>query len=131
MDQFDAAWKLLAGNHPEAFLRLFAPDLAIQVDWHRQYCLPDHELTPPAPDSRSATRHPDILLLVRLLDGSLACLHVEIQCSRDEDFARRMAIYHSGLHDRFAMPVISIALLADAACAGGLTSTAMNATAAA
>jgi hypothetical protein len=41
MDQFDAAWKLLAGNHPEAFLRVFAPDLAIQVDWHRQYCLPD------------------------------------------------------------------------------------------
>lgn len=114
MDQFDAAWKLLAGNHPEAFLRLFAPDLASQVDWRRQYCFPDHELTPPAPDSRSATRHPDILLLVTLLDGSPACLHIEIQCSRDEDFARRMAIYRSRLHDRFAIPVISIALLADA-----------------
>ena len=114
MDQFDAAWKLLAGNHPEAFLRLFAPDLAAKVDWNQQYCLPDHELVPPAPDSRSATRHPDILLLVTLLDGSPACLHVEIQCCRDEDFARRMAIYHSRLHDRFAVPVISIALLADA-----------------
>lgn len=38
---------------------------------------------------------------------------MEIQCSRDEDFAERMAIYRSRLHDRFAMPIISIALLAD------------------
>jgi len=65
MDQFGAAWKLLAGNHPEAFLRLFAPDLAAQVAWNRQYCLADHELVSPAPDRRTAIRHPDILLLAR------------------------------------------------------------------
>jgi len=113
MDQFDAAWKLLAGNHPEAFLRAFAPDLAAQIDWRRQYCLPDHELLPPAADSTNAARHPDILLLVTLTDGGPACLHIEIQCSRDATFAQRMAIYYSRLYDRFAIPVISIALLAD------------------
>jgi len=113
MDQFDAAWKLLAGNHPEAFLRLFVPDLAAQMDWNRQYCQIDNELTPPAGDSVSAVRHPDVLLLITLLDGSSACLHIEIQCRRDKDFAQRMAIYHSRLHDRFSMPVISVALLAD------------------
>lgn len=114
MDQFDAAWKPLAGNHPEAFLRAFALDLAVQVDWGRQYCLPDHELLPPAADSATAARHPDILLLVTMADGKPACLHIEIQCCRDDRFAERMAIYRSRLHDRFAMPVVSIALLADA-----------------
>ena len=40
-------------------------------------------------------------------------LHIEIQSSRESDFAERMMIYHYRIFDRFRRPVASLAVLAD------------------
>lgn len=113
MDRPDLAWKLLASRYPAAFLRLFFPDIAEAIDWSRPYCLPDHELPPQHGDSNAGTRHPDVVVLAAERDGRALCLHVEIQCSRQLGFEQRMAGYHTALRERFACPVISLALLAD------------------
>jgi hypothetical protein len=134
MDQFDAAWKLLAGNHPEAFLRLFAPDLAAQVDWNQQYCLPDHELVPPASDSRSATRHPDI---PTSCSWSRFWMAAWLAFMSKSSAAATRILPGAWRFTTAACTIVSPCrssvshFLPMRACAGGLTSTAMNATAAA
>jgi len=113
MDRPDLAWKLMLQRRlPEVLASLF-PDFHALVDWTREYCLPDKRLPPPSVDSPSGEREPDFVALVALRDGGRACIHVEVQCTRQADFAARMELYHARLRDRFAMPVFSLAILGD------------------
>ena len=113
MDRPDLAWQhLLRHRLPAVLARLF-PHIDGLVDWRVQYYLPDKSLLPAAPDSRTGAREPDFVALVMLLDGRQACLHIEIQCTRQAGFADRMALYHARLRDRFDMPVFSLAILGD------------------
>ena len=113
MDCPDHAWKLLLRHRLAAVLACLFPEVYRLVDWHEQYALPDKSLLPATADSRTGDREPDFVALVKLLDGREACLHVEVQCSRQAGFADRMALYHARLRDRFDMPVFSLAILGD------------------
>ena len=113
MDRPDLAWKLLLSRRLRAVLAELFPDVHALIDWSQQYYLPDKSLPPAAADSRTGERDPDFVALAALLDGSQACIHVEVQCTRQARFAERMALYHARLRDRFARPVISLALLGD------------------
>ena len=66
-------------------------------------------------DSRSIKRVVDKLVEVALVQGGdqWIHLHIEIQSSRESDFAERMMIYHYRIFDRFRRPVASLAVLAD------------------
>lgn len=113
MDRPDRAWKLLLQRHLARVLARLFPGVHALIDWHQQYYLPDKCLLPLAADSRTGQREPDFLALVMLLDGRQACLHAEVQCTRQATFPERMALYHNRLHDRFGLPVISLAILGD------------------
>lgn len=113
MDRPDRAWKLLLQRHlPRVLARLF-PAVHALVDWDQQYYLPDKSLPPHAVDSCSGEREPDFIAVVTLLDGRPACIHIEIQCTRQAGFPDRVAQYHARLRDRFGMTVISLAILGD------------------
>ena len=113
MDRPDLAWKLLLQRRLPAVLALLFPPIHALVDWRLLYCLPDKHLLPARADARTGEREPDFVALVTLVDGSQACLHLEIQCTRQAGFAQRMALYHARLRDRFALPVYSLAILGD------------------
>jgi hypothetical protein len=57
----------------------------------------------------------DLLIRVRLRDGRDAWLlvHIEVQGQEDTQFAQRMFVYFYRLFDRYAKPVVSLALLTD------------------
>lgn len=114
MDRPDLAWKLLLPCHLQAVLAMLFPDIHALVDWSRQYYLPDKSLPPATADNRTGEREPDFIAIVSLLDGRPACLHIEVQCTRQARFAERMELYHARLRDRFDMPVLSLAILGDA-----------------
>jgi len=113
MDRPDLAWKLLLPRRLQAALAILFPEVHALVDWSQQYYLPDKSLLPATSDSCTGERDPDFVALVTLLDDSEACIHVEIQCTRQAGFAERMALYHARLRDRFARPVFSLAILGD------------------
>jgi hypothetical protein len=114
MDRPYLAWKLLLRSRlPQVLARLF-PDVHGSIDWPRGYGLPDNNIPPVSADSRTGDRAVDFTAIVLLLDGTQTCLHVEIQCCRQAGFADRMALYHARLRDRFAIPVISLAIFGDA-----------------
>ena len=113
MDHPDRAWKVLLQRRLAAVLARLFPEIHALVDWTEQYYLPDKALLPVTPDGRTGDREPDFVAIVMLLDGSRACIHIEVQCTRKAHFAERMEIYRARLRDRFAVPVISLALLGD------------------
>lgn len=113
MDHPDRAWTCLLRRHlPQVLARLF-PAIHRLIDWGQQFDLPDKCLPPRTADSVCGEREPDFVAIVTLRGGGLACLHVEVQCTRQASFPDRMAQYHGRLHDRFGLPVISLAILGD------------------
>lgn len=113
MDRPDLAWKLLLRRRLRAVLDLLFPKIHVLVDWAQGHFLPDKSLPPLTADSRTGEREPDFIAIVSLLDGSEACVHVEVQCTRQARFTERMQLYHARLRDRFGMHVISLAILGD------------------
>jgi hypothetical protein len=113
MDRPDLAWKLLLQHNLPAVLANLFPDIHALIDWALGYCIPDKKLPPLAADSRTGEREPDYVAIVSLKNGRQACIHVEIQCTRQARFAERMELYHARLRDRFSMHVFSLAILGD------------------
>ena len=113
MDRPDCAWKfLLTHRLPGVLLQLF-PEIHALIDWAHNYYIPDKNLPPATADNRTGEREPDFVAIVSLHNGRQACIHVEVQCTRQARFAERMELYHARLRDRFDMQVFSLAILGD------------------
>lgn len=111
----DAAWKrVLQVLLPDA-LALVHPELHAAIDWQRPVTFLDKELQAITRQGRKGRRAVDLLASVWRRDGQEQWLlvHVDVQGSVEEDFARRMFIYHTRLFDRYAQPVVSLAILTD------------------
>jgi hypothetical protein len=104
MDRPDLAWTLLLQRRLPAVLARLFPEVHALIDWEQEYYLPDKSLPPRSPTSRTGAREPDFIALVALLDGSRACVHIEVQCTRQAHFAERMALYHARLRDHYSAP---------------------------
>lgn len=113
MDRPDLAWKLLLQRRLPAALALLFPDIHAMIDWEEGDYLPDKSLPPRAAASRTGDREPAFVALVTLQDGSRACIHMVVQCTRQAGFEERMALYHARLRDHLGMPIVSLALLGD------------------
>jgi hypothetical protein len=113
MDHYDAPWKKLICRHLAEFLAFGFPSIHEAIDWSAEYCFPDHELPPLAPDSVDATLQPDLVATATTLAGQPVCLHIEIQGHRERGFARRVYAYQTRLRDRLGLPVASLLVLAD------------------
>jgi hypothetical protein len=115
MSDYDNPWKDALDRWFEAFLAFFFPDAHRRIDWSRGWLSLDAELRQVVRDAELGKRLADQLVQVWLLDGREVCLliHVEVQGWPEEDFARRMFVYHYRIFDRYNQQVISLAVLAD------------------
>lgn len=112
-DDYDNPWKTCLERYLWDFIMLFCPGLAAEIDWSVEPEFRDQELRQVARDARNGLRRLDKLVRVQLLDGRELFIHIEIQLARQRGFAERMFTCWGRLFDRYACPVVSIAVLAD------------------
>lgn len=114
--QNDAAWKEALQRFFRPFLELLFPAVAAEIDWRHGYEFLDKELGQVTRRAKLGRRHVDVLVRVHTKSGEEAwiLIHVEVQSQKDSDFPRRMWVYNYRIYDRYAVPVLSLAVLADA-----------------
>ena len=111
----DGGWKQVIEDFLEDFFLFFFPAIHSLIDFGEECQLLDKELAALVAGSATGRRHVDKLIEVHWKDGrrDLLLVHVEVQAQEDSDFAGRMFVYNSRISDRYARPVVSLALLVD------------------
>ena len=112
---YDGAWKEALRLHLEAFMRKYFPAEHAAIDWTCEPEWFDKELSQILSTAGRRNREVDVVVKVRLLNGSdqWILVHLEIQTSYEADFSTRIARYNAGLTWTFGQPVVTLAILAD------------------
>jgi hypothetical protein len=111
----DSPWKsILRAYFPEA-IEFFFPAIAKLIDWQSPPIFLDKEFEQLSPNTEVGKRYADQLVRVQLKRGSslMLLLHLEIQASKEKNFAERMLIYAMRIFDRFNQLPSSLAILCD------------------
>ncbi len=111
----DSPWKSLIESFFCDFVAFFLPVAHDGIDWARGYEFLDKELQQISRDATVGKRYADKLIKVWTCEGEEAwvLVHVEVQSSRDPEFAERMFTYRYRIRDRYRRPVASLAVLVD------------------
>jgi hypothetical protein len=114
-DDYDAPWKEALARYFPEFLAFYFPQIYELIDWTQPFVFLDQELAQLA-EGVSGKRVADKLVRVCLHGGAQreALVHVEVQTQRTVEFTERMYICNYRAYDRHRLPVISLAVLADA-----------------
>ena len=114
-DHYDSPWKDAIEHYFPEFMTFYFPDDYQCIDWTKEYVFLDQELRSVVQDAELGTRFVDKLVRVTELSGEerWIYIHVEVQGTRQAEFAKRMFIYNYRIFDRYEKPVASLAVLAD------------------
>ena len=110
---YDSPWKEALEQYFPDFLAFFFPLVHAEVVWEQGYAFLDTELERVVRDATIGRRYADKLVKVFVREGQETWLliHVEIQGYPDPDFAQRMFVYYYRIFDRYAVEVVSLAVL--------------------
>ncbi|MBF0628247.1 MAG: DUF4351 domain-containing protein [Magnetococcales bacterium] len=113
--EYDSPWKEILKTYFKDFLAFFLPEAHDNIDWRHPCEFLDKELDRITREAESGNRRVDLLVKVWLPDGDelWVLIHVEVQGSRDPDFAERMFTCQYRAFDLCKRPVVSLAILAD------------------
>lgn len=111
--RYDLPWKAVLSHAFRAFMDFYFPDFSVCIDWRQRRRFLDKELAKLAFGTASDVMVADKLVEVRLRDGRLVLIHIEIQAQRDPTLARRMHDYYHRIREEYGLPVVSLVLLAD------------------
>ena len=114
-DHYDSPWKEAIEHYFPEFMMFYFPDAYAEIDWSKEHVFLDQELRAVVQDAELGTRFVDKLVRVTELSGeeSWIYIHVEVQGTRQAEFAQRMFVYNYRIFDRYKKPVASLAVLAD------------------
>jgi len=114
-DDYDSPWKEAVEHYFPEFMEFYFPEAYAQIDWSTEPVFLDQELRAIVHDAELGKRFVDKLVSVMLLNGDdkWIYIHVEVQGSRQVEFAKRMFVYYYRIFDRYDRPVASMAVLAD------------------
>jgi hypothetical protein len=115
IDDYDSPWKVAVEHYFNEFMAFYFPDAYAQIDWLKEYVFLDQELKAVVQDAELSKRFVDKLVRVSLLNGdeNWIYIHIEVQGTRQAEFAKRMFVYNYRIFDRYDKPVASLAVLAD------------------
>jgi hypothetical protein len=113
--QADSAWKDALDLWFREFMEFFYPELAKKIDWLAGYESLDKELQMIINQAMLGKRNVDKLMKVKSLEGEefWVLAHTEIQGKKETGFEKRLFEYYYRLHDRYNMPIVTLAVLAD------------------
>ncbi len=114
-DQYDSPWKRAVENYFSEFMEFYFPDAHAEIDWSKEHVFLDQELQAVVQDAELGKRFVDKLVRVNVLNGDekWIYIHVEVQGTKQAEFAERMFVYNYRIFDRYKRPVASLAVLAD------------------
>ena len=114
-DHYDSPWKEAIEHYFEEFMAFYFPDAHAEIDWSQEHVFLDQELRAVVQDAELGRRFVDRLVRVTELCGneSLIYIHIEVQGTKQAEFAERMFVYNYRIFDRYKRPVASLAVLAD------------------
>ncbi len=114
-DRYDSPWKEAIEQYFPEFMSFYFSDAYAGIDWSEEHIFLDKELRAVVQDAELGTRYVDKLVRVTERCGieSWIYIHVEVQGTRQPEFAERMFVYNYRIFDRYKRPVASLAVLAD------------------
>ena len=114
-DHYDSPWKGAIELYFPEFMAFYFPDASAEIDWSKEHVFLDQELRAVVRDAELGTRLVDRLVRVNMLSGdeSWIYIHIEVQGTKQAEFAERMFVYNYRIFDRYKRPVASLAVLAD------------------
>ena len=114
-DNYDSPWKEAVEHYFPEFIEFYFPRAYAQIDWSKEHVFLDQELRAVVQDAELGKRFVDKLVRVTLLNGDekWIYIHIEVQGTRQAEFAKRMFVYNYRIYDRYDKPVASMAVLAD------------------
>ena len=114
-DEFDSPWKQILEDYFSDFMAFFFPSIHQDIDWNSGYEFLDTELQKVVRDAELGKRFADKLVKVWKISGDELWVftHIEIQQSREANFAERMFTYNYRLRDRHGKSIASLAVLTD------------------
>ena len=108
MPDHDELFKELIDTFLFDLLELFLPSVSSDIDPTFRLAI-DREL--PADLGPGRARRADLVYRIRNLTGEYFTLHIEVESSHDQSFAKRMLYYYVMLTEKFGLPVIPVAVL--------------------
>ena len=114
-DNYDSPWKEAVEHYFPEFIEFYFPEANAQIDWSKEPIFLDQELRAVVQDAELGKRFVDKLVRVTLLNGDekWIYIHIEVQGTRQAEFAKRMFVYNYRIYDRYDKPVASLAVLTD------------------
>ena len=114
-DHYDSPWKDAIEHYFPEFIEFYFPDAYAGIDWSKEYVFLDQELRAVVQDAELGTRIVDKLVRVTEISGTetWVYIHVEVQGTKQAEFAKRMFVYNYRIFDKYEKPVASLAVLAD------------------
>jgi hypothetical protein len=114
-DDYDSPWKDAVEHYFPDFMAFYFPEAYDCFDWSLGYTFLEQELRSVIHDAALGKRFVDKLAQLKHKNGdeSWIYVHIEVQASKDKDFAKRMFTYNYRIFDRYNLPVGSFAVLAD------------------
>ena len=112
---YDGAWKEALELYLMGLTYLCFPEIAARIDWDAGFVFMDKELEEIMRDAELGRQHVDKLAEVRLRDGQKQWIlfHIEVASQEYVPLELTMYQYHHRLEDRYDLPVLSVAVLAD------------------
>ena len=117
MKRDDALWKGILEDLFDDFLKFYFPESVDLFDFNRKFIFLDKELEQLFPQSQDdfSPKYVDKLVKVFTKKGKEEwfLIHIEVQGSRDKNFAKRMFTYRYRILDKYDKPITSLAILTD------------------
>lgn len=113
--EMDSAWKEILDAYFQEFMLFFHSTLANAIDWSIPYDVMDKELQAITKDAMLGKQFVDKLIKVKSKQGDehFVLVHLEVQGEPQTSFALRLYQYNYRVFDRYHLPVITLAVLAD------------------